>query len=254
MSISSINPYLSALYAQYQTSRINGTTNQSSDQSAASSAIQATTSVDGDVFQLSIPPLTAGYSAEEAGAYSSQNPPPPPPPKEDDQIKIFLDKVANGTATEDDLTAMQTYLQNLSSGSSQTSGSSTEDPIGSFLSIVASGTATAEDLASMQSILQNMQPASRSGQTDDPIKAFLDKVASGTATTDDLTAMQTFLQNLQQQTATNTHHQRHDNSDTSESGDQIKIFLDKVASGTATADDLTAMQTFLQNLQQSDNA
>lgn len=117
MSVSSINPYLEALYAQYYTSGIDTATTQSAQSSSTSAAVRGISGVDS--FERSTPTLQAGYTAEMAGANRAQFGPPPPPgdsanasgSSTDDPVKSFLDKVAAGTVTDEDLTDMQTLLK-----------------------------------------------------------------------------------------------------------------------------------------------
>jgi hypothetical protein len=85
-------------------------------------------------------------------------------------IKSFLDKVANGTATDTDLKNMETELEQASSSTASSTTASTSSSTG------------ATDIG-----------------TD--IKSFLDKVANGTATDTDLKNMQTELEQAQEQAA-----------------------------------------------------
>lgn len=103
-------------------------------------------------------------------------------------LKDFLDKVKNGTVTDEDLEEAQEALQNMP----QPPGRDGSDPIGSFLEKVKSGTITEEDLTDMQTTLGNM-PEPPEDQGADPIKALLDKVKNGTVTSTDLAMMQVYL-------------------------------------------------------------
>ncbi len=153
---------------------------------------------------------------ENAGAQAAPPPPPPPPQGgEGDQIKTFLDKVAAGTVTDEDLTAMQTWLSGATQSSQGTDG--TENP-------------------------------------GDQLKTFLDKVAAGTVTDEDLTAMQSWLSQAQMQAPPPPPPPPQGTEGASSSGDQLKTFLDKVAAGTVTDEDLTAMQTWLSQTAQSTQA
>ena len=172
---------------------------------------------DGDTFELSgtapPPPPPPGpppaNSADMAGSRQSAT------TSDSDPIKAFLDKVTSGTATESDMTAIQSYLQQLQqvglngvSEAGRSNRSDKEDELKSFLDKVAGGTATESDLKEMQEYLQQIQSfsvseAAETGKTkrseqEDLLKAFLDKVAAGKATEDDLITMQTTLQQLQQ--------------------------------------------------------
>lgn len=232
-------------------------------------------SADGDSLEISSDAQNAMSS------YMMYGPPPPPPNGANgpgSEIKDFLDKVASGTATEDDLKDMQSVLQKMqqksnSSGLSSNTTQDSSDPIKSFLDKVASGTATVDDLTSMQGILQQVQQQStvnnvtndfaRNGS--DPIRDFLDKVASGTVTDDDLKNMQSILQQMQQKSGSNGAYMHHrDNGSesdstnpsgtsldaTSTSDNGLKDFIDKVANGIATDDDLENMQSILKQMQQ----
>jgi hypothetical protein len=231
-------------------------------------------SADGDSLEIS------GDAQNQLTSYMMYGPPPPngangPGPGPGSEIKDFLDKVANGTATEDDLKDMQSVLQKMrqksdSSGVSSNTTQDSSDPIKSFLDKVANGTATVDDLTGMQSILQQAQQQSAvnnvnddSGSTgSDPIRDFLDKVANGTVTDDDLQNMQSVLQQMRQKSDSHgAHmHRRHNSSEsdstnpsgtsldttsTRSAGFDLKSFLDKVADGTVTDDDLANMQTIL---------
>ena len=80
-------------------------------------------------------------------------------------LKSFLDKVKNGTITQDDLDAMKEKLN-----STQTAGAMAPPP----------------------------PPPQGADGTGDQIRSFLDKVAAGTVTDEDLTAMQTWLSQTSQ--------------------------------------------------------
>ena len=81
-------------------------------------------------------------------------------------LKGFLAKIANGTATGDDLKKMQSLLktapQNLSSGiGSKVGFKGNESDLKSFLAKVANGTVTSDDLKKMQTESQiKEQPVS----------------------------------------------------------------------------------------------
>jgi hypothetical protein len=81
-------------------------------------------------------------------------------------IKSFLDKVANGTATATDLQNMETELEQATSSTdssttastgSSTTASSIRSDLKSFLDKVANGTATATDLQSMEAEMEQVQ-------------------------------------------------------------------------------------------------
>lgn len=279
MNISAINNYWANL--RTQTSYLNNANvqNKSNPSEIASNPANLVfSSVDGDTLELS----GSQSNTASIGIYG-------PPPMNtgngatsSDPIKSFLDKVANGTATQDDITSMQTVLQQIQqqfaveNTNDNNSGDSTRDSMKSFLDKVASGTATTNDLTSMQSILQKVNSLSGSESVNnnsdnadsDPIKSFLNKVADGTATQADLTNMQSVLTQMKQQSdseGTYRHHHHHgsesnrtnptstslDTTNLNGSGsDPIKSFLDKVTSGTATNDDLYSMQSILQQMQQ----
>ena len=221
MNVSSVGNDLWYKIMQSNLNKVNQTTASASEAvqkpSFSSDAQMIYSNSDGDTFELS-------------GAAPPPPPPPGPPPansadmagsgqsattSDSDPIKAFLDKVASGTATEADMTTIQSYLQQLQqvglngiTDSGRSHRSSKEDELTSFLDKVAGGTATESDLKEMQEYLRQIQrfsvadaaetgKAKRSEQ-EDLLKDFLDKVAAGKATEADLTAMQATLQQLQQ--------------------------------------------------------
>lgn len=258
MSVSSINPYLSALAAQYTASVTAAT--DTTQTSSNTNSIQATNGL--DTFELSAPPITfSGYdsSGNATGGSSLHT-----------DIQSFLEKVKNGTVTDDDIKQLQAELKQASqaSGASQTasataSTSSSSDlgsDIKSFLDKVKDGSVTTSDIQSMQAELQQAGPppgpspasnsdsGSASLKTD--IKNFLDKVKDGSVTQSDIQSMQTELQQAQQTGGSDTtkHHHHHEGGSGSSSsfGTDLTSFLDKVANGTLTDSDLTAFQSELQ--------
>jgi hypothetical protein len=279
MNISSIGSSWS-VYFNYLKTPNTGTSQASSDGANLQKILY---SADGDSLQLS------GDARNVMSNYMMYGPPQGPPPGGEPgagpgpspEIKDFLDKVASGTATNDDLKNMQSVLQKMrqqfnSSGVNNEDSNTTtaSDPIKAFLDKVMNGTATDDDLQNMQSVLQTMQKQRSSetakddaGSIDSELKSFLDKVASGTATDDDLKNMQSELQKMQQQfggRGVHRHHHHHgsesdgtnpnstslDTTNVNNSNSDLKSFLDKVAGGTATNDDLKNMQSILQQMQQ----
>ena len=255
MSISSIGNNWALYLNLYKTTGTAGNQQVSQDysQSSVNSIGGVSASTDGDIFVMN--------GTQIGSSYSLYGPPPPPPSGQtdsfgNDPVKSFLDKVAAGTATTEDLENMTSLLQNFSAGASTATSSATDsqssDPIKRFLDKVAAGTATSSDLSSMQEILQNLKaensappPPPLSGQGDsDPIRSFLDKVAAGTATTEDLENMTSLLQNFSAGASTAT-----SSATDSQTSDPIKSFLDKVAAGTVTSSDLSVMQSILLQLQ-----
>lgn len=136
------------------------------------SAQKKISNADGDTLKLS--GNTQGVTSK-----STVYAPPKPVNRSNDlanpQIKSFLDKIANGTATEQDLKDMQNVVQKDlgATGISNTiSDSPDASPIKNFLLKVANGTATDADLKSMQSVLKQSQQqvTSTSGSgTDSPL-------------------------------------------------------------------------------------
>jgi hypothetical protein len=202
-------------------------------------------------------------------------------------FQSFLDKVKNGTVTDDDLSEMQDAMN--TSGqmmmppppSIQTSGTGSSEEsnaIGSFLDKVKNGTVTSDDLTNMASVLSKVSSSSSAdaetvSSTDNDnqatFKSFLDKVKNGTVTDDDLTQMQSLLEEMDANrpsmppmgmefgdesdstdsvsasgigTVSSTSSSDSTNSLTLES------FLDKVKNGTVTDDDLTQMQSLLEEM------
>ncbi len=201
-------------------------------------------------------------------------------------FQSFLDKVKNGTVTDDDLTKMQEQMN----ASSQMppppppmqmtgAGEGEEtDTIGSFLDKVKNGTVTTDDLTNLQAVLANMGSSntdtvssSDSGQL--TFESFLDKVKDGTVTEDDLTEMQSLLEEMDEN-AGNVQNRppmppppmgmmgfgdNSESTDESESSSDstdsltLQSFLDKIKDGTVTDDDLTEMQSLLTNWLDSDS-
>jgi len=115
----------------------------------------------------------------------------------------FLDKAANGTATNDDLATMQYFLQEAHAkpeNFAPADGSPNEAGLNlqSFLDKVAKGTVTEEDLQNMRTVLLKMKENGENPQgpeSQNPkVTPFLQKVTDGTVTKKDLTDMQTVLQ------------------------------------------------------------
>jgi hypothetical protein len=157
MNISSLYQY-GSLYMPYNSYTSSASATQGSSQADTDSedfsAIYGTTlsNSDGDALQ--------GYSGM-AGM---------PPMMGNDttasDIKSFMEKVANGTATATDLQNMETELEQAasstgsgttSSTSSSTGTSSIGDDVKSFMEKVANGTATATDLQNMETELEQEQ-------------------------------------------------------------------------------------------------
>lgn len=217
MSVSSVNPYLSALSA-YLTNAISGTnaTTNATQTSTSSSAVQGASSLDS--FELSAPQISfSGYdkSGNSTGGSTTQA-----------DIKNFLDKVKSGTVTQSDIQSLQSELQQATpqSNSAQgTTNSTLGSDLKSFLDKVANGTVTSTDLQNMQTEMQETQKtagtgsaqghhhhhhhsggdssssSSSSSSLDSDLSSFLDSVANGTVTDTDLKNMQTELQQVQQQ-------------------------------------------------------
>jgi hypothetical protein len=96
-------------------------------------------------------------------------------------IKSFLDKVANGTATATDLQNMETELEQATSSTDSSTTAST----GSSTTASTSSSTTASSIRS-------------------DLKSFLDKVANGTATATDLQSMEAEMEQVQEQAALNS--------------------------------------------------
>lgn len=180
MNISSLNNYGSYFkVATDTTNRINSyRQTATAEPSQTSSAIYR--SSDGDTLELT------GNQTDLSTVYHSYGPPPAPPPNQTnsqsdttdaDSIKAFLDKVANGTATADDLAAIQVVFQEMQQQHANGSYQPFDSSVGE--SDRTSRTGTHLDTAGTD------QAAA--------IKSFLDKVAAGTATEGDVADMQTML-------------------------------------------------------------
>lgn len=267
MNISSLNSSLANLYTQYYTNNSVSTNTNLSDTSLSGTSGQELQdvlgiSLDGDTFSRS-------SSLGSLTTYSSSGDRPAGPPPDgavapNSDIKDFLDKVKDGTVTQNDLTKMQTELQEMdqsqNTGSTQSTSSvnstqnNSTDFIKSFLDKVKSGTVTQDDLTNMQTELSQDQPAGSppggAGAPNSGIKDFLDKVKAGTVTQDDLTKIEAELQQMDQnQESGSTQSTSSVSSTQNNSTDFIKSFLDKVKSGTLTQDDLQSMEAQLQQIQ-----
>lgn len=138
----------------------------------------------------------------------------------------------------------------LSSSSSATNSNASFD-FKSFLDKVKNGTVTESDLEEAQTALSQTELPGSS----DPIGSFLQKVKEGTVTESDLNDMQVTLNQAPPPPPPPPPgaEKASDDSSSSESSssDLIKDFLDKVKNGTVTQDDLTTIQTLLNQMQQS---
>lgn len=84
-----------------------------------------------------------------------------------DPIRNFLDKVVSGIVTDEDLSDMQSYLQQIQqnavreiAGEADFGSSQGEDSLQTFLDKVATGVVTQDNLTEMQNILQQQQTMS----------------------------------------------------------------------------------------------
>lgn len=219
MNVSSINnsTWWYQLNALKKANANDDTTTDGATTATAGNSQNITMNSDGDTFELSgaVPPPPppgpppANGAQADSSTESSTN-------SSSDLIREFLDKVASGTVTDDDLASIQSYLQQMQAGNT-----------GSVSSTGTSG---------------------NHHYRGDALKDFLDKVADGSVTDADLSSMQSLLQQMQQNTVSGTSSASNSNSTASQ--DPLKIFLEKVAAGSVTKDDLTSIQTFLQQLQQ----
>jgi hypothetical protein len=113
---------------------------------------------DGDTLKLSgntqnVAPKYTVYAPPKVAASSGD-------PALNPQIKSFLDKVANGTATNQDMKDMQNVAQKdlgAISMNSTVANNTHASQIKNFLTKIANGTATDADLKSMQDILKQSQ-------------------------------------------------------------------------------------------------
>ena len=92
---------------------------------------------------------------------------------------------------------------------------------------------------------------SSTNSSSDLIREFLDKVADGTVTETDLDSIQKYLLQLQANSTDSTNNAGNSNGAVHHRGDALKAFLDKVADGSVTEEDLSSMQSFLQQMQQN---
>ena len=253
MSVSSINPYLAALYAQNSAIATSSTSGTSTDkQTSSSSSVQGTSGLDS--FELSAPPISfPGYDSSGNSTDGSNL-------KAD--IKAFLAKVKNGTVTQDDIQKLEAELKQAAqasgtqtaSSTSSTSSSSSDlrSDVKNFLDKVKDGSVTQSDLQSMQTELKQAAPPSDAAQGagNSDFKSFMDKVANGTVTSTDLQKMQTQLQQMQKAGGAHGHHHHGGGDSSSSFGSDLSSFMDKVANGTVTDTDLQSMQSELQQQQQ----
>ncbi len=257
MSISATN--LWQLYANQYYSGVSGTpalqatSATNSQTTSATGSVQGVSGSSGDSFQLS------GSQPMSAGLYG----PPPPMPLDNSgsstsssgttsssstssstdtlmkDIKSFLAKAADGTATDSDLTSLESELQ---AAGVMSTGSNT---VSSTSSTGDSSTVTGTGLSSGS--------GSGSGNIMNDIKSFLAKAADGTATDSDLTALESELQSAKQtapqpppfssgsSTSSST-----SSSDSDTLLKEIQSFLAKVADGSVTDSDLATLKSELQ--------
>ncbi|MTV48207.1 hypothetical protein GJ688_04310 [Heliobacillus mobilis] len=188
-------------------------------------------------------------------------------PNLDPDIKNFLDKMRDGTATDDDLTNIMSTLQAKSTEdtASTTQSTSGTDDIGSFIDKLKNGSATAEDMQDIMSKMKERaslgfhQSMMNGGMTslpfnltgsasqaengaDSTLKSLLDKMRDGTATAEDLTnAMSTFTNATSDSTSSST------STTSASSTEPIKSFFDKLKDGTATESDMKSAMDAMKN-------
>lgn len=165
--------------------------------------------------------------------------------------------------TDNDIAAMQSLLNSNTTQTTSTEdnslSSNSTDPIGSFLEKVKNGTVTADDLKSMKTTLSQIPqgpPPGNNNNSTDPIGSFLDKVKNGTVTADDISAMQSLLNSSDDQTISSADSgtvSSVSSSSSSSTTDPIGSFLDKVKNGAVTSNDLTSMETFLNQSDDNQN-
>ena len=166
MNISSINNNWQ-LYSTYLNNAGTSTSTSTVSLEASSSVSDTsniTSNADGDTFEYSGNTQNVSQNLTYGPPRGPGGPGGPPPASgKGDDIKDFLDKVADGTVTEEDISNMQSVLQEAqeSFGSNNVNFNGTQnaetDPIKSFLDKVDNGTVTDEDISNMQIVLQQMQ-------------------------------------------------------------------------------------------------
>lgn len=171
-----------------------------------------------------------------------------------------------------------TYLNNLNSTSTTKSSSSDAFSLSSTKTKTNTSTSTTNsteseqlDSATLLSMLtalsggtQNISSTTTDSEVSSEINDFLDKVAAGTVTDENLTAMQSTLSSLMPPPPPKPAEASSETSSTSTSSiasssaadiqSTIESFLDKVAAGTVTDEDLSAMQVELASAQSDTTA
>lgn len=230
MQISSVSSLYSILY---------GTTSATS----ATSATSTNTS-----YQNILSDLSSTSTSEDEVTLSSDY----------EEFKSFLDKVKDGTVTEEDLASMQellstTDLQSMMPPPPPPMPTDSADAGSTEVSSVGASTVSG---------------SSQDSTNMDSISSFLDKVKEGTVTEDDLTEMQDLLTAMDEQGIQMPPPMppmmgiSPTSSEDSESSDETSIldssdletlmsFFEKVKEGTVTEDDLTSIQELLLSQEES---
>ncbi|MEI6100225.1 MAG: hypothetical protein WCP73_00175 [Eubacteriales bacterium] len=268
MQISSINSYDSFFT---KVSQLYGNTSQKTNQ--ASSSVSGSNTSTTDQMDLSedymnfLDKVKNGTvsdddltkMADEMSSSQIQMPPPPPmqmtgtgSSESTDAIGSFLDKVKNGTVTSDDLTNMESVLANIGSSSSvdsntvsSTNSSSSEITFQSFMDKVKNGTVTDDDLTQMKSLLETMDQKGTQGTQNRPSMPPPPLGMMGFGESDDSSDSTDSVNSLGTSTVSSTSSSDSANSLT------LQSFLDKVKNGTVSDEDLTKMQSILEEMSQN---
>ena len=144
----------------------------------------------------------------------------------------FLDKVKNGTVTDDDLTALQSALNDSSDTTAQAATPPPPPP----------QHVNRDELGALQSLLASL---SDSSEESDTTAAVAGTSASSTDSSTSSATTSTDTASTTSSTAT---------SDTTNSTFSLASFLQKVEDGTATADDLSALADLLKEIEAESQA
>ncbi|NPV89147.1 MAG: hypothetical protein HPY50_00030 [Firmicutes bacterium] len=257
MNISSLNLFGNN-YSTWLTNLNQGSRSIGSSQNGGNGGTFANrlTSADGDTFQMSPKAMMGGMSSRQSGNGVD--------------LGSFLEKVKNGTVTDEDIENLKAQLTEAADQAESTAGSgeSTEvkdlrDSIKELLDKVKDGTVTEDDLSEMKDLLANTQASASlagmppmgggpppmgpppSDENREAIGSFLDKVKAGAVTESDLTDLQELLTSMEEASDST---EETTASQSSSFKDAIESFLDKVKAGTVTKEDLTALKGTLDEM------
>ncbi len=147
-------------------------------------------------------------------------------------LSSFLDKVKNGTVTDDDLTALQSALNDSSDTAAQAATPPPPPP----------QHINRDELGALQSLLASLSDSSEESDTTAAV------AGTSASSTDSSTSSATTSTDTASTTSSTS------TSDTTNSTFSLASFLQKVEDGTATADDLSALADLLKEIEAESQA